>query len=555
MELMPYKEEITRTILVFKEMLDMDFIVVDRWLSSLVNTFHYERKPLDIRINSIVGNIIVTEKPQIISNRQYSKACLTCQDFQHCELEGVAGVPIWSGEECIGVLAVLIRASRIQVLAAHEDRLVAFLEQLANLLAKSAENHGMERQMDESRKQLFVILDSISDLAVFTDEDGRVRFCSQRFCDFFGVTAEEAAGANLRAALEPFSVSSSGSASQVGETFVGVNGKIARLRDVKQVALGDESLSVLYLFEVEDAAEILDAAKPYEAEQKMRNFWGPSKAMHGAESAAKSAIKNNLPVLIEGVCGAQNRELMKIISRYAPETLRSPAIVECSIDAEELRHILFGNTRDRVGLLWPPRKCAVCLASIDHMPLYLQERLFAFMVDRQMSGSSGGKVRLFATSEVNLEELTAKGRFSENLLHLISQNHIVIPDIWEEQQDLEFYFWRFVSEFAAVYGREDIAHDPAFCQELKQRDERMDFLALKELAEQYVIHYQGKTFSNVQLSMLTTPPQEPAPPAAEAQLRLLLEKGHHKSEIAKELGISRATLYRWIKKYNLEHGE
>lgn len=551
MELMPYKEEINQTVLVFKEILDMDMIVVDRWLATLVNTFHYERKPLDVRLNSIVGNIIVTGKPQIISNRQYSKACLTCQDFQYCELEGVVGVPIWSGEACVGAMAVLIRASRIHVLATHGEKLVAFLERLADLLAKSVQNYELEQQVEESKKQLYTVLDQVTDLAVFTDEEGRIQFCNQSFCDFFDVSVDEVLRSHLWDALAPFAVSMSGGPYQLGETFIGVTGTVAQIREIKRLNLDNNVCSNLYLFKTEDAVQLLNTAKPYEAEQKMRSFWGPSKRMQAAKQAAMAATKNNLPVLIEGVCGDQNRELMKIISRYAPETVKSPTIVQCSIDAEELRHILFGNGRNRVGLLWPPRKCAICLASIEHMPLYLQKRLFEFMADRQMAGSPGSKVRLFATSEKNLEELTAAGRFSEDLLHLIAQNHITIPDIWEDRQDKEYYFRRFVSEFAAVYGCGEITYPAGFFEQLHSGD-RMDFLALKELAERFVSGTLEGGAGGVELSRLTESPRKSSKPDMELRLKELMRQNLSKSEIAQALGISRATLYRWLKKYEIE---
>lgn len=547
---MPYKDEIRKTIHVFNEILNMDMMVVDRWLATLVNTFHFEKKPQDVRLNSIVGNVIVSGKPQIVSNRKDSKACLTCQAYQYCELESVVGVPIWSGEECVGALAVLIGTNDIHILAKNGEKLVAFLERLADMISKMVRSFELGQQIEENKKQLYTVMDNISELAVFANEDGCIQFCNQSFCEFFGVNSDAVKSARLWDVLAPFAVSAPGSPRQLGESFVGINGSIAQIRRSELVTRENERM-LLYLFKTQDATQILNAAKPYEAEKKMNTFWGTSWRMRAARQAAMASTKNNLPVLIEGSCGVQNRELMKIISRYAPGSGASPTIVQCSIDPEELRHILFGNGRSRVGLLWPPRICAVCLDAIDHMPMYLQKRLFEFMVERQMSDNLGCKVRLFATSETNLEELAAAGRFSEDLLHLIAQNHIIIPDIWDDPQDVEFYFRRFVSEFAAVYGCGEITFPAGFFEQLCA-GESMDFLMLKELAERFVAGTLEKGAEPPVINRLLDSPQKLPKLKAVLQLKELMRQDMSKSEIAKELGISRATLYRWIKAYGLE---
>ena len=91
--LLPYKEEIGTLAQSLKGVLGADVIVVDKYLNRIVNTFHYRYNSADIRINSVVGNIVTTQKLQMIYDRKYFTDCVNCPDYTTCELGGVFGTP------------------------------------------------------------------------------------------------------------------------------------------------------------------------------------------------------------------------------------------------------------------------------------------------------------------------------------------------------------------------------------------------------------------------------------------------------------------------------
>ena len=129
-----------------------------------------------------------------------------------------------------------------------------------------------------------------------------------------------------------------------------------------------------------------DRLKPFKADIKMDRFWGPSKAMTEARENALKALKNSLSVLIEGPSVSQNRELMRIISRYGNSD-SAPRIIECSSDHEELERLLFGDRNTIPGLLWPSPRESICLASIDHMPLYIQKEIVGVILTQRVDNS------------------------------------------------------------------------------------------------------------------------------------------------------------------------
>ena len=163
LELTDYQEELRALSGAIKSLLDVDVIIVDRWLTQLVNTFHYSREPLDIRVNSIVGNVIVTGEVQIVPNRRDNRSCMSCPDYSLCELDSVVGVPLKSGEDCVGALLVMFSIRRSVLLENQAEQLVTFLSRLGALIVRMMEADRLGIQVDRLQQNTEGLLDQLAD--------------------------------------------------------------------------------------------------------------------------------------------------------------------------------------------------------------------------------------------------------------------------------------------------------------------------------------------------------------------------------------------------------
>lgn len=553
-ELMPYQKELSKLALDVKNLLNIDVVIVDRWLSQVINTFAYLRKPVDIRINSVVGSIIVTGKPQVVTDRYNFKACMTCPDYQTCELESMVGVPLISDSDCVGAILVLINSKRTNLLVNHTDDLLSFLTKLACLIVKELQVDVMSEQIDQFWLQMVQILDLLPDCFAFVDDENRVQFLNKSFIRCFGIRQEDFLNVSLDTALREFRSSPGDVKLQVDEIYVSGDGAVMQLISIEEVQLPVKGTK-MYQFREMDVTELLSRSKPYDAKVKLSSFWGISSEMRAAEFAATMATRNKLHVLVEGKCPEQNHELIKILSCYAPEESMGPTILDCSADAEELWHLILGNGIDRPTFLWPMRRSSLCLVHIQNMPLYLQKRLYTSLINCQINGGLESKVRIFASSDCDLVTLCEQGMFFEDLFHMIAQNHIVIPEIKNHREDIEFCFRKFVSEFSMFYGVSGITVTSEFFDALEQSGMYIDYISLRRIAEYQIANLQGETVITPDTwaaqQGLFSSEDKTDQIAMESQIRSLIKQGCKKSEIAARVGVSRATLYRWIKKYDL----
>ena len=552
LELMDYREQLVALAHAIRSVVGVDVIIVDQWLTQIVNTFQYTKEPQDIRVNSVVGNIIVTGKAQVAENRRDSKACLTCPGYSTCELDSVVGVPLMTKDGCAGALLLSFSAKNAALLKDHAEGLMAFLTNISELIVRSMEANELSSLLEQAQQNTAQLLEKVSDGVVLVSDDRTVRFANEKFCACFDFRPETLIGQNLEQALRPFHLNAD-ERLRVGTSLAARDGHAVQLISSDIVAgLGGGSAR-MYLFRKRNVSRMLQTKRDLTDGENLRTFWGTSAQMRSAHAAAMMATRNNLPVLIEGRSKVQNYELVRQLSRYGADEHMVPVILDCGVEAATLDSILFDDVGGTSPLLWPGCRGALCLVQINHMPYYLQKKLYTFLVSQAVRDAGGNKLRIYATSDEDLTELCQIGRFSEQLRNYLLRNHIVIPNIADSEEDLRAYMTHFVDEFAQIYEKPGFTIADGFVEELMHSGLKLDYVSLREIAEYQVRTAQDGRIESLHFQTAQLP--EAAPIAdkdpLEGRIRMMVQQGYQKTDIATQVGISRATLYRRLKKYNI----
>lgn len=552
--LLPFKQEIASLAHTLKGVLDADVIVVDSYLNRIVNTFQYQRSNADIRINSVVGNIITTQTLQMVSDRKFFTDCANCPDYVTCELGGVFGTPIMCGEECIGAIAALVKPSRVGAFQKRQAPVIDFLQQISNLISEMVRNTAASRFLQEECAQLRMALDCVGAAVAVTAPSGEILFANQPFMDSF-LDGQEASGSirEVLAGWRPLEAAQERSAPLIH--FFGQGREPMILRDVRTLgSAGGEMLS-LYVFEPADLLPLRSIQFGMSREpDSLEQFFGKSPGMERAKQGAQRALRNQLSVLVECPDLRQANELAVLLSRHLVKDPRLIFRVDCGEDERDLAAALLGREGEFPSVLSLDREGVVCLCGIDHLPRYLQSALSRLLREEQ-AGSRSGHMRIIATSQWSLSALVKKKRFSMGLYSAVSRNQIAIPPVGGALEDVRFYLEKYLAHYAAVYGRPPVCLSGDAWSFLENRRwESMQTVRL--FSEQIAARLEGVELDLEQIAAVF--PEEihhrsrgSVDKNNEAQLRRLLGTGMTKERIAEEMGVSRATLYRWMEKYKL----
>ncbi|MBO1519223.1 sigma-54 dependent transcriptional regulator [Oceanisphaera pacifica] len=299
---------------------------------------------------------------------------------------------------------------------------------------------------------------------------------------------------------------------------------------------------------------------------------GQSQCMEHLNQQLKKLSRCQLPVLITGESGT-GKELVAQELHKGSECAQGPFIpVNCgALPAQLVQSELFGHekgaftgaTQRKIGRVEAAHNGSLFLDEIGDLPLEEQVNLLRFLQEKTIErvGSHQSihlNVRIIAATHVDLEKAVQEGRFREDLYFRLNVIRLKVPPLRQRGDDVLLLARRFLQQQQeGEGGRLDFSEQaevamlqyrwPGNVRELLNRVQRASVMA------------SGRYIQPVDLEIEAGPPstdgeclktiREEA--EREALSRALTESHGKVSSVAKQLNVSRATLYRLLDKHSL----
>lgn len=302
---------------------------------------------------------------------------------------------------------------------------------------------------------------------------------------------------------------------------------------------------------------------------------GNSTAMQKVRMLIDKVATTDANVLILGENGTGKQLVAKMIHRQSRRSAQPFIGVDMGAVSETLfESELFGHKKgaftdakqDRIGQIELAHGGTLFLDEIGNLSLALQAKLLTVLQDRRIRrlGSNDWidiDVRLICATNMPLHEMVKEGTFRQDLLYRINTVEIYLPPLRERIEDIPLLAEHFLRRFAQKYRKEVRQLSAEALKVLKTYSWPGNIRELEHAIERAVIMADKHTLTNDDFAFL----QKAAPSAKlPTDLPLNLEelekqaiaqalKKHQGniSQTAKELGITRAALYRRIEKYGL----
>ncbi|NIP38220.1 MAG: sigma-54-dependent Fis family transcriptional regulator [Candidatus Dadabacteria bacterium] len=301
-----------------------------------------------------------------------------------------------------------------------------------------------------------------------------------------------------------------------------------------------------------------------------------SKAMKSVFEKASAAASTDATIFIVGETGTGKELLAKCI-HLKSERNNYPFIpINCgAIPKELLESELFGHkkgsftgaVKDNQGLFLSAHRGTIFLDEIGEMPKDLQVRLLRVLQEYKIRpvGSSTEipiDTRLIAASNHSIEDLKNK-ELREDLFFRLAVVVVEIPPLRERKEDIPILIDHFINIFNHKYDKNISGMDEKVLSILYNYDFPGNVRELENLLEGLIVlSPTDKKFINekdlkASLVWRDTKPQTQSILSLEKVERFAIENAirqseGNKSKAAELLGVSRDTLYRKLKQYNLE---
>lgn len=291
---------------------------------------------------------------------------------------------------------------------------------------------------------------------------------------------------------------------------------------------------------------------------------GKSPVMVGLRQHIATAATVKAPVLICGETGTGKELVARALhSRSGTGVFVK---VDCgTLSASIIEAELFGYEKGaftdaretRKGLVEMADGGTLFLDEIGNLPLSLQPKLLR-LIEESVFRRVGGvhdiqvNVRIVAATNINIEEEIRRGRFREDLFYRLNVITLVPPPLRERRDDILLLADHYLRFFSGEMNKRLCGFTPETEEALLAYDFPGNVRELKNLIERAVIYSQGERLALVGLTSRPGAEKggvlEPLefPPLREMERgyiqQVLAAAGQNKSQAARILGISRATL-------------
>ncbi|HSH49437.1 MAG TPA: sigma-54 dependent transcriptional regulator [Halomonas sp.] len=343
----------------------------------------------------------------------------------------------------------------------------------------------------------------------------------------------------------------------------------AAFADIFPMLVNAANLSLLQRREIEWQND----TPPDSADSGEHEMVGTTSAMWELFKTIRKVAAVDASVCIHGESGTGKELTAQAIHERSPRAGKTFHAINCGALPDNLIHSeLFGHEKGaftgadqrKIGRIEAAHGGTLFLDEIGDLPLDLQTNLLRVLETRSIQRVGGLEeidvdVRIICATHVDLAKAVKEGRFREDLYHRLNVLQVNVPPLRKHPEDIEvlahFFFKRFINEKSAGlkgFSREALAvmrsyHWPGNVRELINRVRRAMVMCESRLIQPTDLGIERR---NLPRHIMTL--DQARDDAEYRALRAALGRNRFQVNIAaKELGVSRVTIYRLMEKHNI----
>ncbi len=303
-------------------------------------------------------------------------------------------------------------------------------------------------------------------------------------------------------------------------------------------------------------------------------FIGTSQLVKQAYMLANKVAKTDANVLILGENGTGKYVMAKHIHQQSNRKDKPFIHVDLGALSEHIfESELFGYAKgaftdaktDTAGRFETAENGTVFLDEIGNLPLHLQAKLLQILQNKTITRLGESKprkinARIITATNTNLKQAVKNNTFREDLYYRINTMEIELPPLRNCEKDKLPLADFLRSKIAKKYDRKKVAFDANAKEQIKIYSWKGNIRELQNKIERAIIVCENNTITAEDLDLEihesdyfldNKTDKQLATIEKESIERVLLNHDYNISQSAKELGLSRASLYRRIEKYQI----
>lgn len=580
--LMQIQPTIQRFARMLASVLQLEVEIVDENLCRVAGTGAYGKfLGRQLSGNSrLLRHVLETKTEKVVTQSRFDPLCEGCDSKENCREKAFLGTPVILQDRCVGVISLIAVTHEQQE---HiSDNLREFSDYVRHIstifVSKLLEDQGPR---DNISKIFATMIDNMDQGVLVVDDENRVQFVNQTALKTLGVVQNNIIGKPI--CFRPLTFESNFTHGHMQH--------IVSWDDKSELIIGQlhniqgRQLFLMAFHQSHTSFSVANAPDEPHIEQLV----GECRVMRQLKRLISRIAPSPSSVMVVGESGTGKEVVARAIHKLSGRRNKPFIAINCAAIPEQLLESeLFGyvkgaftgaSANGKTGLIQAANTGTLFLDEIGDMPLMLQAKLLRAIEAREILpiGASSPiqvDIRIISATNQNLAQFIAEGKFREDLFYRLNVIPITLPPLRERQEDIELLVHYFLHLHTRRLGSVYPGIAPDVVEILRKHRWPGNLRELSNLME-YLVNVvpSGEVIDSTLLppNLLNngTTEQSDVTEVSEAHLSLddaggtaleemekqmireALSRHNSKKQVADELGIGIATLYRKIKKYEL----
>ena len=303
-------------------------------------------------------------------------------------------------------------------------------------------------------------------------------------------------------------------------------------------------------------------------------FIGNSENIKKAYSLANKVAKTDANVLILGENGTGKYVMANYIHQQSERKNSTFMAVDLgSLSDSIFESELFGYAKgaftdaknDTAGRFEMAQNGTIFLDEIGNVPLHLQSKLLQVIQTKTVTRLGESKprplnVRIITATNLNLKQEVVQKTFREDLYYRINTMEIILPPLRERKEDKIPLAQFLLEKMIDKYDRNEITFEQDALTKIEQHAWNGNIREMENKIERAIILCENNSISASDLDLEEiTSYDETQDDLQLSEIekntieKVLAKNNQNISKSAEELGLSRASLYRRMEKYNISN--
>lgn len=580
--LMQIQPTIQRFARMLASVLQLEVEIVDENLCRVAGTGAYGKfLGRQLSGNSrLLRHVLETKTEKVVTQSRFDPLCEGCDSKENCREKAFLGTPVILQDRCVGVISLIaVTHEQQEHISGNLREFSDYVRHISTIfVSKLLEDQGPG---DNISKIFATMIDNMDQGVLVVDDENRVQFVNQTALKTLGVVQNNIIGKPIR--FRPLTFESNFTHGHMQH--------IVSWDDKSELIIGQlhniqgRQLFLMAFHQSHNSFSVANAPDEPHIEQLV----GECRVMRQLKRLISRIAPSPSSVMVVGESGTGKEVVARAIHKLSGRRNKPFIAINCAAIPEQLLESeLFGyvkgaftgaSANGKTGLIQAANTGTLFLDEIGDMPLMLQAKLLRAIEAREILpiGASSPiqvDIRIISATNQNLAQFIAEGKFREDLFYRLNVIPITLPPLRERQEDIELLVHYFLHLHTRRLGSVYPGIAPDVVEILRKHRWPGNLRELSNLME-YLVNVvpSGEVIDSTLLppNLLNngTTEQSDVTEVNEAHLALddaggtaleemekqmireALSRHNSKKQVADELGIGIATLYRKIKKYEL----